>query len=298
MRRYRLGFTLIELLVVVAIIALLLAILVPAVSRARDQAKRTRSAAQLQGISVSIESFATDMGAYPPSDPFVETDSRLDSEYAPSGAHLLAWALIGDPNGVTPFCKKPYLSADGANAISDDIEHDGVAAFPRGDPELINGHTVGGEGCYVMRDVSFGSPILYYRANRRARYSTVIDPRVYQCVAQGRTDSIAAAYYVEDNGFVTGSQSQYDVGFYSGPFDGWRPTSDYSLDRVEGFADYVEVEDTRFEGDLSLARAQNADGFLLISAGSDGIFGPTKPGPGGCDDIGNFKVPTVGPPPP
>lgn len=50
----RRGFTLIELLVVVAIVALLISILVPALSRAKDQAKRAKCQANLRSIGHAV----------------------------------------------------------------------------------------------------------------------------------------------------------------------------------------------------------------------------------------------------
>lgn len=52
------GFTLIELLVVVSIIALLIAILLPSLKRAREQAKSTVCLASLKGISTAGNTFA------------------------------------------------------------------------------------------------------------------------------------------------------------------------------------------------------------------------------------------------
>jgi len=57
MKRNR-GFTLIELLVVVAIIALLIAILLPSLNKARDQAKKTQCAANLKGHGATLNIYA------------------------------------------------------------------------------------------------------------------------------------------------------------------------------------------------------------------------------------------------
>jgi prepilin-type N-terminal cleavage/methylation domain-containing protein/prepilin-type processing-associated H-X9-DG protein len=59
-RRKRFGFTLIELLVVIAIIALLISILLPSLSRARELSKRLVCSANLKGIGTSAKLYAND----------------------------------------------------------------------------------------------------------------------------------------------------------------------------------------------------------------------------------------------
>ena len=60
MNRKRRAFTIVELLVVIAIIALLVSILLPAIGKARDQAKLTQSMANLRNMGAGSDSYAAE----------------------------------------------------------------------------------------------------------------------------------------------------------------------------------------------------------------------------------------------
>ena len=151
------AFTLVEMMVVVAIIALLLAALLPAFSVVRGQAKIAQANAQFKALDTGINAFRAEAalgGSLPPSS---SDDAQRQSIANPqgndpndkrrvAGAHLLVQAMIGaDGLGtpgfrdVTPEAKglwshdthKKYDAATGKSGIYAADPATGKEKFPR-----------------------------------------------------------------------------------------------------------------------------------------------------------------------
>jgi type II secretion system protein G len=93
------GFTLIELLVVIAIIGLLMGILLPAISRAREQAKITVVNAELGQIALAMEMYFEDNQKYPPTHEDCATGKLTDHLYQLPKVLITSHYLPSKPKG-------------------------------------------------------------------------------------------------------------------------------------------------------------------------------------------------------
>lgn len=312
LKQRRTAFTLVELLTVMAIIVILIGILTPALSEARNRAIKTAVRAQINAMSVGLESFRNDQGEYIPSNAVQFANDTMNpdpemllwevgsSAQPLQGANLLVDALVGrdflgyDPRvqrlGATGAAydrwnpmndrRQPYISVDGVDVTSEtEPPEDQEGAYPIDQTmQLIDGVRVP-----VFRD-KFGWPILYYRANPTVTQNT---PIIQEVAGQLVSNSV---YDGQDNEVFTsyvGGMNPHQIQDANLGL----PVANYTTagDRLPNmFAEFIRsfratTYDPTNPVDILFPRPVKSDRFIILSAGRDGAFGT-------LDDVANFEV--------
>jgi len=290
------GFTLVELLVVIAVIALLVGILMPALNEVMKRAHVAETKATINAISIGLETFRNDFDKYPSS--ILESGLQIadvpTNNYLDCGAHHLAEAMFGiDQLGYSSSeifagagygwyqvntVKGPCIpGASGPIAIQRHGPYVNLSNIKIGtmtDVPVPEGYSLSAAEKKVWTDnpnpVILDTinnrtprPILYYKANTNGMRLSSYD----------RTDNLAI-YYYEDNDAVTTPFGMNQGGIY--------PNYDSSIG-FKSFANFLWDTKTGFNTIKNpAARPYNQDTFVLLSAGTDGEFGTE-------DDITNFN---------
>jgi len=287
-----------ELLIVLAIIALLVGLLVPALTVVKKMAKETKQKAQFSTIDLALATFKNDYGDYPPS---YNWDYDRNASFDYCGAQKLAEALLGwdlmgfHPNSV--WSADGLDSADGAGtydpAHTRDINGDGIPdtfderkgpyldlassdAFrirslffnsgPTLDPDRYVLCDVFSRKRIVMRNqvtggtvrYNAGTPILYFKANTSSKY--LGDPERGSIYRFGDNRELISLRSVEEK--------PQDI----------RTHPIFNPPQFSNF--YREIMDPKITTSNRMW-PYRPDSYILISAGADGLYGTP-------DDITNF----------
>ena len=131
------GFTLVELLVVIGVIGILAAILVPVISSVKRSAYAANSAAQIQALRGSVESYHQTFGAYP--GPFSNADIINGVSVPGAGGGItmsenLVLGLLGglERNGSNPIAfvsKRAFEGMGAMNLASSAAQQKAYTAF-------------------------------------------------------------------------------------------------------------------------------------------------------------------------
>jgi prepilin-type N-terminal cleavage/methylation domain-containing protein len=148
----KLAFTLVELLVVISIIAILLAVLIPAMSRAKETAKRIICSNQQKQVALGVNAYSSDYDGF------------------------LPWY-----GGVDPLYPAPWTDSDS----QDGERHPYVVLRDNSDKsDYLEGRSPGGKpvpmrvGCIFRRNIIKTGKVFYCPSNKEKSYvyESYVDP--------------------------------------------------------------------------------------------------------------------------
>ena len=87
-RQAKRGFTLVELLVVIAIIAILAAMLLPTLSKAKDSAKKAQAKTEMQNIAAAVRQYNAEYNRYPIPTKIADSLTLASPDYTYGTMHM------------------------------------------------------------------------------------------------------------------------------------------------------------------------------------------------------------------
>jgi len=273
------GFTIVEILTAVAIIAILIGLLVPALNMVQEAALNVKQKAQFNAIGFALEAFRAERGDYPPSNENMPPPPAFIDFYC--GAQKLAEAIVGqDGFGVHPktlFRGDGLADMDGDGKTNDAVydttaENISARKGPFLDLETANAVKLG--DLYDLDSSPFSDNFvladMYGMVRHRRTQKRTGMPILYY-----RADITKTMHEYDDSNNIYNSSDSFNCIVYPAPPFGNLPRHPL-VANPERF--YERTWNKNF---ISPKRPYNADTFILHSAGLDGLYGT-------ADDVFNF----------
>ena len=288
------GFTLIELLVVISIIALLAALALPALTKAREAARRTQCSSNLRQFGIGLTEFAG-------RDPLSRMCSGQNDYFRDGSLDTYGWAadLVNSGNAVVGDMLCPSNPAQATEKLNELL---GNSTGDTDEPAWGNTHARMQEGAarllvdtsvFDLADqVSFNTAIAWDNP-ATVNVETSVDPTIYvgsQFVDRGYMTNYASGYYlsrtqprvaesatvnsvVAQDGLATGSSRFKELGGTVGPLKlnvldkGRVPASQVAILGDGGPGD---IDEAVLAANVPNSKVELPQGMLLTETANDG----------------------------